>query len=107
MLKATDKVTDEVSYFYNPMTPFNLISTKGVFPSVGILNNYANFLWDFLRENYGIIIKDDELIDDANPIKYLMKSFPVSSQAASYLPMFYPELAKDLGIRMQSTYGVR
>ena len=107
MLKATDKVTDEVSYFYNPMTPFNLISTKGVFPSVGILNNYANFLWDFLRENYGIIVKDDEIIDDAKPIKYLMKSFPVSSQAASYLPMFYPELAKDLGIRMQSTYGVR
>ena len=104
---VTDKVTDEVSYFYNPMTPFNLISTKGVFPSVGILNNYANFLWDFLRENYGIIVKDDEIIDDAKPIKYLMKSFPVSSQAASYLPMFYPELAKDLGIRMQSTYGVR
>ena len=107
MLKATDKVTDEVSYFYNPMTPFNLISTKGVFPSVGILNNYAKFLRDFALENYGMIINDDEIVDDAKPIKYLMKSFPVSSQAASYLPMFYPELAKDLGIRIQSTYGVR
>jgi hypothetical protein len=107
MLKATDKVTDEVAYFYNPMTPFNLISTKGVFPSVGILNNYAKFLRDFALENYGMIINDDEIIDDAKPIKYLMKSFPVSSQLASYLPMFYPELAKDLGIKMQSTYGVR
>ena len=107
MLKATDKVTDEVSYFYNPMTPFNLISTKGVFPSVGILNNYAKFLRDFALENYGMIVNDDEIVDDAKPIKYLMKSFPVSSQAASYLPMFYPELAKDLGIIMQSTYGVR
>ena len=107
MLKATDKITDEISYFYNPMTPFNVISTKGVFPSVGILNNYAKFLRDFALENYGMIINDDEIIDDAKPIKYLMKSFPVSSQIASYLPIFYPELAKDLGIKMQSTYGVR
>jgi hypothetical protein len=31
----------------------------------------------------------------------------VTNQAASLLPMFYPNLAKDLGIKMQSQYGIR
>jgi hypothetical protein len=108
LLKATDKLTDELMYFYKPTTPIDLISGKGgILPSIGLLNNYKKFVTNFLSENYGIIVGDQEMQDDATPIKYLMKSFPVSSQAAGLLPMFYPELAKDLGIRMQSQYGVR
>lgn len=106
LLKATDKLTDELMYFYDPTSPFNLIS-KGVFPSLGLLDTYANFLTNFLKENYGIISGDEEIQDDAKPIKYLMRSFPISSQAAGLLPMFYPEIAKDLGIKMQGQYGIR
>ena len=36
-----------------------------------------------------------------------MKTNPITNQAAALLPLFSPELAKDLGIRMQSQYGVR
>ena len=57
--------------------------------------------------NYGIVTGNEEIQDDAKPIKYLMKSFPISSQAAGLLPMFYPDLSKDLGIRMQGQYGIR
>jgi len=106
LLKATDKLSDELMYFYDPTSPFNLIS-QGAFPSLGLLTNYTKFLTNFAKENYGIILGDEEMQDDARPIKYLMKSFPISSQAAGLLPMFYPELAKDLGIKMQSQYGVR
>jgi hypothetical protein len=105
-IKATDKLTDELSYFYDPSSPFNLVS-KGFFPSVGLLENYAKFIKNFALENFGIITEDEEMQDDAKPIKYLMKSFPISSQAAGYLPMFYPDIAKDLGIKMQSQYGMR
>ena len=108
LLKATDKLTDELMYFYNPTSPFDLISGKGgILPSLGLLTNYGKFIKNFVLENYGIIIDDDEIRDDAKPIKYLMKSFPISSQAAGLLPMFYPEVAKDLGIRMQGQYGIR
>jgi hypothetical protein len=106
LIKATDKLTDELSYFYDPSSPFNLVS-KGFFPSIGLLENYAKFIKNFALENFGIVVGDEEMQDDAKPIKYLMKSFPVSSQAAGYLPMFYPDLAKDLGIRMQAQYGIR
>ena len=108
LLKATDKLTDELMYFYKPTTPLDLISGKGgVFPSIGLLENYKKFATNFLAENYGIITGNEEMQDDAKPIKYLMKSFPLASQAAGYLPMFYPSLAKDLGIKMQSQYGIR
>ena len=108
LLKATDKLTDELMYFYNPTTPLDLISGKGgIFPSIGLLDNYKKFFTNFVSENYGIITNNEEIQDDATPIKYLMKSFPIASQASGYLPMFYPSLAKDLGIKMQSQYGIR
>ncbi len=55
-----------------------------------------------MTENYAIATGDEELEKKTFVIKYLMKSFPVSNQAAGMLPMFYPELAKDLGIKVQS-----
>jgi len=108
LLKATDKLIDELMYFYDPTTPFDLVSGKGgILPSLGLLENYGKFFSNFLSENYGLVTGDEEMRDDATPIKYLMKSFPLSNQAAGLLPMFYPELSKDLGIRMQSQYGIR
>ena len=108
LLKATDKLTDELMYFYDPTTPFDLVSGKGgILPSLGLLENYGKFFSNFLSENYGIVTGNEEMQDDATPIKYLMKSFPISSQAAGLLPMFYPDLSKDLGIRMQGQYGIR
>ena len=105
-VKATDKLTDELMYFYDPTTPFDLLG-KGIVPSLGLLENYIKFTKQFALENFGIIIGDEEMQDDAKPIKYLMKSFPIANQASGYLPMFYPDLAKDLGIKMQGQYGIR
>jgi hypothetical protein len=44
-------------------------------------------------------------VESAKPIKYLMKQFPVSNQIVQYLPLFVPEVAKDLGIKAQSQSG--
>jgi len=106
LLKATDKFRDEIGYFYDPTSIAQLFG-KGIFPSLGLLENYSKVLKNFMIENYAIVIGDEELQEKNKVIKYVMKSFPVSSQAASLLPMFYPTLAKDLGIRMQSQYGIR
>jgi hypothetical protein len=105
-VKATDKLTDELMYFYDPTTPFDLIG-KGIVPSLGLLENYIKLTKELALENFGIIVGDEKMQDDAKPIKYLMKSFPIANQAAGYLPMFYPDIAKDLGIKMQGQYGIR
>ena len=106
LLKATDKFKDELGYFYNPTNLTQLVST-GIFPSIGLINNYKNAVTKFMTENYAIVTDNKELEDKNYVIKYWMRTFPIGSQAAGLLPMFYPNLAKDLGIKMQSQYGIR
>lgn len=101
LLRATDKIKDELAYFYDP-TSFTTMVSSGIFPSLSYINNYKKLLTNFMKENYAIAIGDTELEEKTYVIKYLLKTFPISNQAAGMLPMFYPELAKDLGIKAQS-----
>jgi hypothetical protein len=106
MLKATDKFKDEIGYFYDPTSIAQLFG-KGIFPSLGLIENYGKVLENFMVENYAIVSGDEKLEEKNYVIKYLMKSFPISSQAAGILPMFFPNVAKDLGMKMQSQYNLR
>lgn len=106
MLKATDKFSDEIAYFYNPTNIVKLVST-GIFPSLGLIENYKKTLVNFGKEMYGLAIGDEELVEKNYVIKYAMKSFPITTQGAALLPLFSPETAKDLGIRMPSQSGIR
>lgn len=106
LLRMTDKLSDEIGYFYDPTSITGLVS-KGIFPSIGLLENYKKFFGNFLKENYALAIGDDKTVEKTYVIKYGMRSVPLINQLSSYLPMFYPELAKDLGIKMQSQSGIR
>lgn len=101
MLRAADKIKDELAYFYDPTSLTSMVSS-GIFPSMSYLNNFKKLITNFNTEMFGLAVGDEELVEKTKVIKYLMKSFPVSNQAAGMLPMFYPELAKDLGIKAQS-----
>jgi hypothetical protein len=105
-LRAVDKIKDELWFFYDPTSLMSLVST-GIFPSIAYLNNLKRLIINFGIENFAILTGDDELKEENYVIKYLLKTFPVANQAQGMLPMFYPELAKDLGIRMgtQSRMG--
>lgn len=105
-LKATDKFKDEIGYFYNPTSLTNLVS-QGAFPAMGLITNYEKGVVNFIKESYGLATGDDELVEKTNVIKYWMKTNPITNQAAGMLPMFYPNMAKDLGIKMQSQSGIR
>lgn len=101
MLRAADKVKDELAYFYDPTSLTSLVSS-GIFPSMSYLNNFKKLVVNFGTEMFGMAVGDEETVEKTKVIKYLMKTFPIANQAAGMLPMFYPELAKDLGIRAQS-----
>jgi len=104
MLRTVDKLKDEIAYFYNPANLLQLVS-RGLFPSAGLLNNFGKVVENFMLEIFGLVLQNDEWVESATPIKYLMKQFPVSNQLVQYLPLFAPELAKDLGIKIQSRSG--
>jgi hypothetical protein len=106
IMRATDKLKDEIAYFYNPAN-FSALVSGGIFPAINQLNNYEKVVINFSKEMFGLIIGDEEMVDDAHPIKYIMKSFPITNQMSQYLPIFFPNSAKDLGIKMQSTSGIR
>jgi hypothetical protein len=56
---------------------------------------------------YGLTTGNDELVEDTKVIKYVMRTFPVANQMVGYLPLAYPDIAKDLGIRITTNYGIR
>lgn len=104
LLRATDKLRDEIAYFYNPANLLQLVS-GGIFPSIGIITNFGKLVGNFGQEIFGLVLKNEEWVDDAKPIKYLMRQFPVANQIAQYMPMFVPDVAKDLGIKAQEQSG--
>lgn len=106
MLKMTDKLKDEIGYFYDP-TSFTKLVSGGLFPSINLLDNYKKVFTNFLKENYALAMGDEEAAEKNYVIKYLLRSFPLLNQGQALLPMFSPELAKDLGIKMQSQSGIR
>ena len=106
MVRMFDKFRSELSYFYDPTSAFDLIS-KGTFPAMGLIENFMKGTKNFFVENWALATGDEELAEDTKVIKYWLKTFPFTNQVAGYLPMFYPDLAKDLGLRVQSNYGLR
>lgn len=106
IVKAADKFKDELSYFYDPTSAVNLVS-QGVFPAMGLVENFSKGLKNFFVENWALATGDTEKAEDVKVIKYWLKTFPFTNQMAGYLPMFFPELAKELGLRVQSNYGIR
>ncbi len=101
MLRASDKIKDELAYFYNPTSFTSLVST-GIFPSLALINNFKKTVINFGIENYAIATGNQELEDKNQVIKYVMKTFPIASQGSLMLPVFYPQLAHDLGLKMTS-----
>ncbi len=100
LLRAIDKIKDELWFFYDPTSFTSLVSTG--FPSISYINNVKKVIVNFGKEIYAVSTGDDEAVEKNYVIKYLMKSFPISNQATQILPIFYPELSKDLGIRVSS-----
>jgi hypothetical protein len=101
MLRAIDKVKDEVAYFYDPTSVQGLVSS-GLFPSVSYLKTFKTLFTNFGKEMYAIGVGDEELEEKTSVVKYLLKGFPITSQFDSVFLIFFPDLAKDLGMRAQT-----
>jgi len=104
--RISDKLLDELMYFYNPTSILQLVG-GGPFPSISIVNNAIKSIFNFFKEMYAIGTGDEKSEEDIKVLKYIMRTFPFTNQMSGYLPLIYPELAKDLGIRVQTNYGIR
>jgi hypothetical protein len=105
MVRAIDKFSGELSYFYDPSSLTSFLGSS-LLPTMGLVDNFRKATKNFLIENWALATGDEETVEDTYVIKYWMRSFPFTNQMVGYLPMFYPELAKELDIRVQSNYGI-
>jgi hypothetical protein len=101
MVRVMDKIRDEVAYFYNP-TSFLGLTTSGIFPAISYLENFKKLFVNFGTEMYALGVGDEEKAEKTQVVKYLLKGFPIASQVDAVLLMFYPDIAKDLGMKAQS-----
>ena len=103
-MRAVDKFKDEITYFYDPTSILSLTS-KGIFPAVGLIDNMRKVVVNGGKELFYLYEGDEKALKKNFVLKYAMKSFPVGAQVGAYLPMFYPEASKDIGIKAQSQSG--
>ena len=98
--KLLNKTADEVSFYYNPLS-FQGITNGSLLPQMGILTKASKAIWAVTEEGYAEYTGEQELIDKNKTVKYLLDPVPGISQFnRELLPILYPELAKELGIRM-------
>ena len=101
MLRIVDKVKDEVAYFYDPTSLVNL-TKSGIFPSTSLFTNFAKMFTNFGKEMYYLGTDDVKAAEKNQVVKYFLKGFPVLYEFDIPILLFFPDVAKDLGMKAQS-----
>jgi len=100
MLRVVDKVKDEIAYFYNPTSLVNL-TKSGIFPSTSLFTNFAKMFTNFGKEMYYLGTDDIKAAEKNQVVKYFLKGFPVLYEFDIPILLFFPDVAKDLGMKAQ------
>lgn len=107
MQKVVDKFVNELSFFYNPLE-FQRLLSGSAFPAIGILNDIEKFFTHVTMEWTGYDITNptlsmDEVREKAQPIKYMMRMFPVTKSAVTYGAMLSSDFAKEFDVTIPKT----
>lgn len=106
LVRALDKISDEVGFFYNPLSFQNIVNGSP-FPALGNISDGLRLMEHTLYQTMGVVLGDEKLQKKAHPLKYLGKTFPLSNQVISYLPLAFPDLSKDLGIQISTQSRIK
>ena len=103
--KTFNRFQEELMFFYNP-TEWSATLSGGILPSVSLFAEAGRFMTHFYREVTGFDHTNQnrtprEVREDALPLKYLMKLFPVTKSLVQWLAMFDPQFAKDFDVTIQ------
>lgn len=100
LAKMFNKMADEISFYYNPLS-LDAFSKGSIMPSLQLTSKVASLFKHLWNETEGHIMDDEELIKGAHPTKYFLNLVPGASQFQNeLLPLYWPELAKELGVRV-------
>jgi len=104
--RVIDKFLSELAFFYNPA---EIVSTlDGGMPALGLFTDLKRFITHFTLETTGFDISDpskseEEVRKNAQPVKNLMKMFPVSKSFVNYFAMFNEDFAREFDVTIPKT----
>lgn len=103
--RVVDKFTSELMFFYNPADMKSVLS-GGLLPAIGIFTDIGRFTDHFFMETTGLDFSNPDLTmvqvrKKAQPVKNLMKMFPVSKSLVTYLAILNSEFAKEFDVTIQ------
>jgi hypothetical protein len=101
--RIADKLKDEVTFYYNPLSASSILG-GGVVPGLGVITDGLKTLNTLGRDITG----DDDIQKKTHSIKAVLKNFPVAFQGTQFfLPLISPETANDLGVKVASNNNYR
>lgn len=93
-LRAFDKITNELGFFYNP-AEWVKMSNGQMFPAATVVTDLVNVTKHSLKEGFGYITNNEELVESAKPAKYMMKTFPILKSITPYMAIFMAETSQN------------
>ena len=105
------RFSQELLFFYNP-AEWNSMLSQGVFPSLGLFDEVTRFFDHFMRETTGMdgtmyaTLKKgstpSKVRKQAQPVKYLMKMFPLTKGAVNWFAVFSDDFAREFDVTIPS-----
>tara|TARA_R110002167_G_scaffold293471_1_gene498170 strand:- start:735 stop:2147 length:1413 start_codon:yes stop_codon:yes gene_type:complete len=104
--KVLDKFISEVGFFYNPAEMASTLD--GGMPAIGFFKDIQRAITHFTKETTGYDLfspgkTPEEVRKNAQPVKNIMKLFPVSNSILPILGSFDEDIARDMDITVQNT----
>ena len=104
--KILDKFISEVGFFYNPAEMASTLD--GGMPAIGFFTDVQRAITHFTKETTGYDLFNpgktpEEVRKNAQPVKNIMKLFPVSNSLLPILASFDEEFAKEFNITISKT----
>lgn len=96
--RALSKYFNEFSFYYSPQSFTDLVQSP--FPLAGLANDFQYFVRASLKQGYGYAVDDDELQDDAKPMKYAARLMPILKEGILMRAIFDDDFRKDWDIRL-------
>lgn len=96
------KTSDEIMFYYSPIA-FTEMSSGAILPSLGLITKTMKAFSELGQQINGYYLDDEDIMNGADPTKYFLNLVPGAAQFQNVLlPMIFPEMAKDLGIRVSA-----
>ena len=100
--KIMYKTAEEVNFYYNPLS-IDGFTNGNLIPGMTIATKAMKIVNTGTKEMYGTAIGDQELLDKNYFGKAVLDIIPGPSQfQKEILPLYFPELAKEWGIRVSA-----